>query len=396
MNKQVRISKFFFQNGFSCPFFEGERKYISTGAFSDSSLVEEVTYENKPSRANLCGHIGDIIFAKMKNTSKVELLDDEAVNNIYSTGFYCVRAKNISPDFLCYVLQSYEFNLEKDSWSFGTTQFSINDDHLKKINVQMTTDINEQALIVKKLDLICERVDKLINNEQKQIEKLKEYKQSLICEVVTKGLDPNVPMKDSGVEWIGKIPEGWKIKKFKYWFHERSEKYLSGSFDYIALENIESWTGKYVETETNRNYQLLGSIKANKHDVIFGKLRPYLAKSLLIDHDCFVSSEFAVFYSLGEAKIEFLNFLFLSKNLIEIINSSTYGTKMPRVNVDFIKNLYLALPPFNEEEKICAFLKSKLERINEMISIKERKKQILEKYKKSLIYEYVTRKKEVD
>lgn len=238
------------------------------------------------------------------------------------------------------------------------------------------------------------KIDKLIEIENKQIEKLKEYKQAVITEAVTKGLDKSAPMKDSGVEWIGKIPEEWGVKKIKFAYQSRIEKYISGVFPYIALENIESMSGKYVFTDSNTNYSLDGSIFAKKGDVIFGKLRPYLAKTLLVNDDSYVSAEFMVLHDNNNLPA-FLKYLFLSICFIDVVNSSTCGTKMPRANAEFIQNLYIALPNLSKQRQIVSFLDKKCKKIDFLTEIKQKKIDMLNEYKKSLIYEYVTGKKEV-
>ena len=112
----------------------------------------------------------------------------------------------------------------------------------------MAGNLKEQKLIFDFLTNRTSKIDQLISNQEKQIEKLKEYRQAIITKAVTKGLDPNVPMKDSGVEWIGEIPCNWEILRLKYCFSVRNEKYENGNYDYVALENVESFSGKYIAT----------------------------------------------------------------------------------------------------------------------------------------------------
>ena len=250
----------------------------------------------------------------------------------------------------------------------------------------------EQEQISRFLDNKCSLVDTLIANQEKQIEKLKQYKQSLITEVVTKGLDPNAPMKDSGVEWVGLIPKKWTIQKVKFATNVRDEKYESGHFKYIALENIESLSGRFLETEST--YDLEGTKKAYTGDVIFGKLRPYLGKVLDIRSEVCVSSEFAVFEP-KKLTTDFLKYLMLSYGFIDYVDSSTYGTKMPRANIIYIKNMYIPIPPLKDQEQIVSVIRNKFENIQKLIEIKQEKIEKLNQYKKSIIYEYVTGKKEV-
>lgn len=201
-------------------------------------------------------------------------------------------------------------------------------------------------------------------------------------------------MKDSGIEWIGEIPEHWEVKKLKYFCNTRNEKYTSsdGNLDYFALENIVSWDSKYIETENT--YELNGANLCYKGDVVFGKLRPYLAKTFLVDYDRCCSPEFAVFCDF-QGISEYYIYVFTEQGFVNAVDNSTYGVKMPRANIEFIKNMPVAVPPIEEQQKIADFLDEKCEEIDKTISDLETMIKNLKEYKKSLIHEYVTGKKEV-
>lgn len=251
--------------------------------------------------------------------------------------------------------------------------------------------IEQQHLIANQLDFVCKKVEDLISNQEHQIEKLKQYKQSLITEVVTKGLNPDVPMKDSGVKWLGKIPNNWQTKKIKYVAKIIDDKYLKGEYNYIALENIESHSARFIKTDSV--YDLVGTKMAYSDTVIFGKLRPYLAKVFLVKEITCVNNEFSVFKGL-EVTNEYLKYFMLGSRFIDTVNASTYGTKMPRANIGFISNLQITIPPFQEQQNIANYLDDKCAKIDRLIAIKQKKIDKLNDYKKSLIYEYVTGKKE--
>jgi type I restriction enzyme S subunit len=196
-------------------------------------------------------------------------------------------------------------------------------------------------------------------------------------------------MKPSGIEWIGDIPAEWETKKLRYAAKLRTE---SGSFSdgdiYIGLENIESSTGKYIQTETEYNEGIYDIVKEG--DVLFGKLRPYLEKVYISKINGFCTSEFLNFKEF-EGDKHYLYYFLFSHGFIEIVNSSTYGAKMPRAEWDFIKNLKIPLPPPKEQQAIAAFLDTQCAGIDGIITEMKQQVEILKQYKTSLITETVTK-----
>lgn len=252
--------------------------------------------------------------------------------------------------------------------------------------------LEEQQKIASFLDRKCSEIDEMIALQETIIEELKAYKQSAITEVVTKGLDPNVEMKDSGIEWIGKIPEGWRVSRLKNVANRRVEKSEDLNLKYIGLEHLVGFSEEMVVTENV--YDSDGTNVCYEGDVIFGKLRPYLGKAKVIKEHCCCSTEFLVLKDNDCPT--YLRYLMLSEWFIEIVNASTYGTKMPRANADFILNISVPVPSVNEQKAISNYLDKKCSEIDSLISTKNSKIEELKEYKKSIIYEYTTGKKEIN
>lgn len=282
---------------------------------------------------------------------------------------------------------------ETESGSLNTIRMRIPMEKLNGLYL-FVPDYLEQIRIVEFLEKRIPEIDAVISKTKESIKEYKKYKQSVITEAVTKGLRKNAVMKDSGIEWIGEIPEHWKIKKLKYACTTRKEKYSSelGKLDYFGLENIVSESGEYITT--SNEYDLEQSQLCMENDVVFGKLRPYLAKVYLVDKDRCCSSEFAVFTNF-EGIALYYKYLFLSYGFIKIVDASTYGTKMPRANIDFINNMFIPVPKEEEQKEIAKYLVEKCGEIDTLIAKKEAFIEEMEGYKQSLIYEYVTGKKEV-
>ena len=190
-------------------------------------------------------------------------------------------------------------------------------------------------------------------------------------------------------EWYGYLPEGWQISRLKYLVNQTAD-HAESNTGYIGLENIESWSGKY-QKKGDSSFEAEGvSLKVRKGDIIFGKLRPYLAKCYLAEKDACCSTEFIVM-TPNKINPVFLKYLLLSPKFIDEINMSTYGSKMPRANWDFIGNTFVPLPIFEEQKIIADYVDNKVEEINNLI---EEAKVSIEEYKAwkaSIIYEAVTK-----
>lgn len=303
--------------------------------------------------------------------------------------------KNLKKEYIKYLLKNYGFAEEFYRWGSGIVAdlWSTNYQKMKKISIPIPP-LDEQFKIGKELDKKITEIDNVIEKTRQTIEDYKQYKQSIITKAVTKGLNKNVEMKDSGIEWIGRIPKHWSLKKLKFSSKTRNKKYNEqfGNLEYFALENIISGDAEFEKT--NNQYSLDGTMICEKDDVVFGKLRPYLAKVYKSPKRQCCSSEFAIFYDFDGIS-DYYKYLFLTHWFIKLVDASTYGTKMPRVNIEYLNNMMIPIPNIEEQIEIVKYLENKIIEINELIKNKENLIIELEKYKKSLIYEYVTGKKEV-
>lgn len=248
--------------------------------------------------------------------------------------------------------------------------------------------LDTQQKIADYLDEKCGEIDATISKQKESIEKLKAYKQSLISETVTKGLDKSAPLKPSGIDYLGDIPSHWEIKKLKFLVSLIDNKTKDGHS--ISLENIESGTGKLIETENTYDGD---GISFKENDLLFGKLRPYLAKVYLSALKGRALGDFYVMRANKGTNPNFLKFVLLSDWFIKIVDSSTYGTKMPRASWDFTGGMRIPLPPISEQDCISSYLETKCSEVDTFIIEKQNIIQKLDAYKKSLIFECVTGKR---
>lgn len=250
----------------------------------------------------------------------------------------------------------------------------------------------EQNQMVRYLDWKTSEINKLISNRKKYVTEIKTLKKSIIDDVVKCGLDDNACKKSSGVYWLGDIPEHWDVVRLKKLVTLSTEKTTDSSAPYIGMENVESWTGRYVPS-TEINPEGTSNV-FHAGDILFGKLRPYLAKVFMPDNDGICSGEFLVLKNIKIDK-RFLMYYLLSPSLIDIVNSSTYGAKMPRANWNFIGNCAITVPSLNEQKEIADYLDRITGQIDSLVKTTESQIESLYDLKNRIISDVVTGKIDV-
>jgi restriction endonuclease S subunit len=254
-------------------------------------------------------------------------------------------------------------------------------------------EIDEQKEIVAFLDRETAKIDEMVAKKQKMMELLKEKRQALITNAVTKGLYPKVKMKPSGIDWLGDIPDEWEVKRLNYLISNIVDKAADTSENnfIVALENLESWTGNLLSPKDQKLPE--GDLKTfSEGDVLFGKLRPYLAKALLAEQKGLCVGEALVFRTKKELLNKFLIYRILTKEFINYIDSSTQGAKMPRAEWEFIKTLQIAYPSIENQKRIVDHIERETARIDEMMKKVEMQIEKLQEYRQALITSAVTGK----
>ncbi|ECP4379866.1 restriction endonuclease subunit S [Campylobacter upsaliensis] len=362
------------------------------------SLVKDVgviPYEEKGNVGNkakddLQGYkiarVNDLVLNKMN--AVIGSLGVSKYDGLVSPIYLVLYIEN--PNYLIayysYLFQTKSIQKFLRKFAYGIMEIRESIDYLEfKKMFLPTPPLQEQKEIAAFLDSKCEKIQNYIEKKQKLITLLQEKKQALINEAVTKGLNPNIESKNSGIEYLGLIPHHWEVKKLKYLATLRNQKSNDSDFK-VGLENIESQTGKYIST--NEVVFEDSGIYFYKNDILFGKLRPYLAKVFLADREGVCVSEFLVLTPKKQCG-NFLKFLMLSPLFISVVDGSTYGSKMPRASWEFIGNLKIPLPPLHEQKEIAAFLDSKVAQIDSAIEKTKKQIELIKEYKNTLIDEAV-------
>lgn len=309
------------------------------------------------------------------------------------------------PGYYNWLFHSTMFADEFYKWGHGIVDdlWTTGWQDMKRISVPLPP-YHDQERISAFLDKECARINAVIEQTRTSIEEYKALKQSIITEAVTKGIRPNRPMKDSGVEWLGDIPEDWNISKVKYVsiFQpscDTSELNENSEITYTPMDCIKS--GYFIN-----NSAKFGTVAAS--------LTPYLNGDIVIAKvtPCFENGNIAIMeklysgFGLGSSELFVLRptgintrylFYWLQNNKFKPAACATMtGTGgLKRVSPYFIRNSAVTLPNSAEQQEIVVYLDEKVKTVNMLIKKKEKYLAELENYKKSLIYEYVTGKKEV-
>ena len=325
-------------------------------------------------------------------------------------------------EFFHYIFQSFEFQRslrglgngilirETESGSLNTIRMRIPS---KKLGMQEfpICSREEQDRIVAKLDSSAKKVDILIANQEAQIEKLKQYKQSLITEVVTKGLNPDVEKKDSGVDWIEKIPEKWCVMPLKALFDFgkglpiTKDNLTETGIPVISYGQIHAKWNSGVTTHkelfrfvTETYVELNPQCLVKKSDFIMADTsedKEGCGNCAYIDtgeklfagyHTIILNSKNSIIDN------KYLAYLFLTEHWRSQIRKNVSGVKLFSISRRILGTVSVLIP--DETSEIISYLDKKCEMVDRLIAIKQTKIEKLEQYKKSLVYEYVTGKKE--
>ena len=392
-------------------------EYIDEGPF----LVTGVDFCKGRIDWNSCVHISekrweqadkiqikneDLLITKDGTVGKVAIVDDLNGKASLNSGVLLIDLKDKnSKKYLYWVLCSDVF------WTWFNYKNSGNSTilHLyqKDFNEFIYTlpELKEQKLIANFLDKKCSEIDSVIEKIAKQINLLKDYKNSLITETVTKGLNKNVPMKDSNIGWIGEIPEEWDVSKIKYSLILMGSGSTPDSSNPLNYDGEINWIqsgdlyGKsyIIETEkTITKYALHGNKSLKRYIAPFVVVAMYgasVGNIALSQIDSYTNQACCVMKGDNSLNNKYL-YYFLIANRHEMLMLAIGGTQ-PNISQQLIKNLNIIIPQFNDQQEIVDFLDKKCSEIDSVISKKESQLDLIKEHRKSLIYEYVTGKKRV-
>lgn len=316
---------------------------------------------------------------------------------IITSAYITIRPTNSRmSEYLYYLLHS--FDIKKGFYGMGSgVRQGLNYDEVKMLKLPLPP-LNEESAIAAYLDTQCAKIDEIIAQAKASIEDYKQWKASIIYEAVTKGLDPNVEMKDSGIPCVDKVPKHWTVTRFGKIAAVKSN--LVNPKDYqsykqISPENIEKGSGVLLDYVTVEESGVIsGNHLFYKGQILYSKIRPTLNKVIIAPFDGLCSADM---YPIDTDHCSrFILYLMLSAYFNEQVALVTGNrVKMPKINQNELSQIMVAIPSDTEEQQIAKYLDLSCSQIDVLIKEKQSLIDDLESYKKSLIYEVVTGKRRV-
>ena len=290
--------------------------------------------------------------------------------------------------FLAWVLRgkpaSFQFHIAAN----GVTRYGLTHTAIKSVTIP-TPPLEEQAAIVRYLDDADQHIRDYVNAKQRLITLLEEERQTVMHQAVTRGLDPNVKLKPSGVEWLGDVPEHWEIAQFA-----RQVEIAEGQVDpkaepyasmlVIAPNHVESGTGRLLSRETAfEQGAISGKYICRDGDVIYSKIRPALAKVTVAPTDCLCSADMYPLRPRNPLQRDYLFWLLLSTGFTAWSTAQSDRVAMPKVNRQTLNNTYIPLPPHPDQVSIAQYVTEATGKTSEVIDRARRQIELMEEYRTS-------------
>ena len=343
--------------------FDGEKLYVATGDVDENEIIsgEKVTFENRPSRANVVAIKGQILFARMQNTKKVLFIDEYKAKNIYSTGFCTLSvSENILGKYIYYYLNSYKFNLLKDKECTGATQKAINNKGIEKIEIKEIPNIEKQKKIIEEFDILK---DALINR-QEQIKDIDNMIKSVFIKMFGNPIKNDMQWEFKKLGDICDIYRGASPRPI--------EKYLKGTIPWIKIgdattgDNIYlNQTKEYVTEEGAQKSRLI-----KKGGLIFANCGVSLGFARIINFDGCIHDGWLAF----ENYQKYLNPIFFLKSLnfcTEYFRKIAPDGTQPNLNTNIMNNYIQIIPPIEKQNlysNICEIFDKQKELLEKEIN----------------------------
>lgn len=315
---------------------------------------------------------------------------------IITSAYITMRPKNSkTAKFLYYLLHT--FDVRKGFYGMGSgVRQGLNYGEVKRLKIPFPAE-DEQVAIANFLDNEIMRVDSIISEAKASIEEYKCWKASIIYEAVTKGLDPSVEMKDSGVEWIGKIPSNWTTKSIKYVMQESKERTATGTEEMLSVTQKYGIIKSSDATISNPSTSTEDWRIVHIGDIVFNKYKAHSGVFFVSPLEGIVTFNYCVYRCFPDNCAKYFEYQFKTPRCIGefITHMKGVGDSISPLYTTELYKIKVIVPPIEEQLRIVEYLNIQCSKIDAIISEKESLVADLESYKKSLIFEVVTGKRRV-
>lgn len=331
---------------------------------------------------------GDFAINKMKAWQGSYAVSE--YNGIVSPAYFTCKLKGVNKDFFSKAIRSKVYVPFFTQYSKGIRvgQWDLNPNALKSIPFFLPTP-DEQSVIVKYIDDKTSKIDAYVSDKEKEIELLQELKQKTIADAVTKGLNPDAKMKDSGISWIGEIPEHWEVKKIGSLFVERREKVSDKEYPALSVskQGVTPQLDTAVKTDNGDNRK-----KVCKNDFVVNSRSDRKGSCGVSPYTGSVSLINIVLSPRENIEAQYFHHLFRSNNYIEEYYRIGRGivADLWTTRYSEMRNIFVPLPPINEQQAIVAYIEEKCEKIDKLASELQSGIDYLKEYKQRLIADCVT------
>ena len=374
-------------------------------------ILRNMKFISDNKKKDLVRHLAlpqDIVIAKMADpVARAAVVSDEFKEYVIVAD--CVKLtpnlKLVDLNFLIWAINSDCVRENAELVSTGTTRIRINLGELKKLKVPYPS-LSEQIQIRTFLDYETAKIDSLIEKQQQLIQLLKEKRQSVISHAVTKGLNPDVSMKDSSVEWLGQVPEHWTVSKLKHFVNVVDCKHITAEFfdegiPLASIGEVKGWKVNLSKAKlTNEKYyfELIdGNRKPQIGDIIYTR-NATVGEAALVHEELSrfaLGQDVCLIHIIQKLYPEFL-LHFLKSEIIKIqLNSAMVGSTFKRINVDDIRNYVVIIPPFEEQKEILKALETNTKQYDSLIFSAEKQIDLMQERRTALISSAVTGKIDV-
>ncbi len=389
-----------------------EIQYIDIGNVNQDGLVNHpkvMSFGISPSRARRVVKKGDTIVSTVRTYLKaISYINSEAENLIASTGFAVLTPTDLMSAMYLYCLISTQKIIDTiSSLSVGVSYPAINSSDLGSIPIWFPKAIEEQQSIANFLDRKTNLIDSSIEKKQKQIALLKEQRAAIINQAVTKGLDPAVKLKDSGIEWLGEIPEHWDVKKLKWVVKERLKYGANESAElddkklprYIRITDFDEDGRLRAETFRSLPFEKAEEYLLKEGDILFARSGATVGKTFQFKNyegvACFAG--YLIKATVNEKVIlsDYL-YLYTKSNRYENWKNRIFiQATIQNIGADKYQMLEVTIPPLNEQKNILNYVHEKLKKIQRIYNKTVKQIDHLKEYRTTLISEVVTGKIDV-